>query len=448
MKRLSEKNQTLITAYIEKSSHDGRGIARIDGKTTFVEGALPEEEVSFILTKQKKDYNEGRVVSIVKASPHRVDPACLHFSVCGGCSMQHLNVKEQIQEKQKQMLDMLSRIGNCSPESILPPLVAKTWQYRTKARLSVRFVQKKNTALVGFREKNNPRYIAEVTACAILTDKLACSIHDLRELINTLDNPSCIAQIEVAVGNEAALIVRNLEILSADDENKLKQFAQKFQLKMFLQPKGPSSIYLLYPQDGISYLHYDLPEHSIRFQFHPSDFTQINDSLNPLMVSKALELLDLNSSDTVLDLFCGLGNFTLPIANYCKSVVGVEGSEMMIERAKENAKLNQIENSEFFAANLEEGTILDRLGDYQFTKVLLDPPRTGAQCMVQLMDKLKPKTIVYISCNPATLARDSNILVNQKGYRLMAAGVMDMFPHTAHVESIAVFERVSKVQII
>ena len=431
-----------VTTAVEKFSHDGRGIARIDGKTTFIDGALPEETVIFQYTSKKRDYDEGVVLSVLEASPQRVKPHCPHYVMCGGCSLQHLDGATQIHEKQTLLLDVLQRVGHCQPESVLEPLTSELWHYRNKARLSVRYVEKKQSALVGFREKSNPRYITEINECPVLNRRVDAQLLPLRALIDALDDSHCIAQIEVAAGDEdVALIFRNMTPLTLADEEKIRAYADQSQFRIFLQPAGPDSVYLFYPKEAGPFLTYCLPEYDVRLQCLPTDFTQVNLSLNRRMVTHALQLLALEPDDVVLDLFCGLGNFSLPMARHCKHVVGVEGSDAMVQRASMNARANGISNAEFFCANLEEITALDALVSYTFSKVLLDPPRTGALEIVKQIDKLNPERIVYVSCNPATLARDADILVNQHGYRMLEAGVMDMFPHTAHVESIALFVR-------
>lgn len=432
--------KTQLTTTIEKFSHDGRGIARIEGKTTFIDGALPFETVMFHYTSKKRDYDEGVVDSISVHSPLRVEPHCAHYALCGGCSLQHLDGGAQIHEKQALLLDSLQRIGHCQPDTLSDPLTSDLWHYRNKARLSVRYVEKKQSTLVGFREKNNPRYITEIQHCPVLNKAVDAQLMSLRALIDSLDDPHSIAQVEVAAGDkDVALIFRNMSVLSADDENKLRHFSHTSGMRIYLQPEGSDSVYLFYPESADSYLMYSLPEYGIDFRFFPTDFTQVNAGLNRLMVTKAVEALALQSSDVVLDLFCGLGNFSLPLAKNSAMVIGVEGSEAMVNRAKMNAQRNGIINVDFFAANLEEATALDGLCDRVFTKILLDPPRTGALEIVKQMDKLNPERIVYVSCNPATLARDADVLVNQHGYRMVEAGVMDMFPHTSHVESMALF---------
>ncbi|CEK10684.1 23S rRNA (uracil(1939)-C(5))-methyltransferase RlmD [Legionella hackeliae] len=429
-------------ADIEKFSHDGRGIARINGKTTFIQGALPSEKVSFQYTCIKSDFDEGRVITILSPASSRVEPACPHYTLCGGCSLQHLDEETQIHEKQSLLLDLLKRVGHCEPETVLAPLTSDRWHYRNKARLSVRYVEKKQRSLVGFREKNNPRFITEIDGCPVLNETIDKEISNLRLLIDSFDDPRIIAQIEVAAGDdEIALIFRNLSPLSPEDEEKLRTFGERTNFRLFLQPGGNETVKLFYPLEASEFLTYALTQENIEFKFYPTDFTQVNSGLNQLMVSLALELMNLTSNDIVLDLFCGLGNFSLPLAKYSARVVGVEGSKAMVERAKMNAQANGFTNTEFFCADLEKLEAIAKLTTQRFTKLLLDPPRSGALEVVKQIESLNPERIVYVSCNPATLARDADILVNHKGYHLKAAGVMDMFPHTAHVESIALFEK-------
>lgn len=430
------------TAHVVNLSHDGKGVARIEGKATFITGALPDETVEFQYTRIKKDFDEGFLLNVITPSPLRVAPRCSHYQMCGGCSLQHLSEEQQILFKQEQLLDLLTRYGHTAPQTVLPPLKSSHWNYRNKARLSVRYVDKKQSALVGFRERNNPRYITEIGECPILNAKVDADIIHLRELINAMEDKHAIAQIEVTAGDtEVALILRNLNDLTPNDEQVIKEFALSYQYKIFLQPKGPDSVFCFYPPDSGEFLEYGLPDHQIRFAFHPTDFTQVNAPLNRSMVNLALELMDLKSSDKVLDLFCGLGNFSLPMAKYCAKVTGVEGSKTMVERAYMNANANQLNNVDFYTANLDDVTEVSKLVEQPCNKILIDPPRSGALEIVKQIESLSPQRIVYVSCNPVTLARDTDILVNQKGYVLLQAGVMDMFPHTAHVESIACFEK-------
>ena len=441
-RRQQRLSTTPVTARVEKFSHDGRGIARIEGKTTFIQNALPDETVTFQYLRKKKDFDEGKLLTVLEPSSNRVQPRCPHYALCGGCSLQHLDGAAQIHEKQSLLLDLLQRIGRNEPETILPPLKGPLWNYRNKARLSVRFVEKKQAALVGFREKNNPRYITEIDQCPVLNARIDSQIITMRHMLDAFEAPHSIAQIEVAAGDtDVALIFRNLSALSEQDEEKLREFARIANFRIFLQPAGPDSVVLFYPDDGNEYLTYRLPEEDITIKFHPTDFTQVNAELNRSMIQQALVLLELEPEDVVLDLFCGLGNFSLPLARHCAKVIGVEGSDAMVLRAQMNAKANGLTNTEFFCANLEDESALAGVRELKISKMLLDPPRTGAMEIVKHIDKINPQRIVYVSCNPATLARDADILVNEHGYKLISAGVMDMFPHTAHVESIALFEK-------
>lgn len=437
-----KKKGTLQQARVENLSNEGRGVARVEGKATFIRGALPEDLVEFEYTSIKKDYDEGRVTQILHSSPYRVEPKCPHYALCGGCSLQHLKEEEQIQFKQKQLFDLLQRFARVQPECSLEPLTADLWHYRNKARLSVRYVNKKQSTLIGFRERNNPRYITEISQCLILNKKVSDDLIPLRTLLDSLEDKQTIAQIEVAAGDaEIALIFRNLSPLLDADAEKIRQFGLSTGYMIFLQPAGPDSVHAFYPPNGSEYLHYSLPQYGLTYEFHPTDFTQINPALNRLMVEKALSLLALEPEDRVLDLFCGLGNFSLPMAQFCAKVIGIEGSGAMVKRAYRNAELNNLGNLEFFAANLDDPAEISKVIQGGFNKVLLDPPRSGALEIVKQIERINPERIVYVSCNPVTLARDTDVLVNQKGYVLRSAGVMDMFPHTAHVESIALFEK-------
>ncbi len=428
------------TARIEKFSHDGRGLARVDGKVTFIEGALPGETVTFNVTKQKRDFNEGRLLEVLVASTERVSPRCVHFGVCGGCSLQHLNEHSQIHVKQLELIDLLARVGHVTPEKILAPLTSSSWHYRNKARLSVRHVPKTKTVLVGYREKHDPSCIVDVKTCSVLNESIP--IAALQSLVLSFDDPRMIPQIEVAVGDdEAALIIRHMSALSSADESNLREFSEQFKIKIYLQPKGVDSVHLFYPPSSDDFLVYRLPEHGITFQFHPTDFTQVNAGLNQKMVTLSLELLALNDEDIVLDLFCGLGNFTLPIAKHCRAVIGVEGTATMVKRAQMNAERNGLNNTTFLARNLDDSAVMNDLKRFGANKLLIDPPRTGAYSFVKEIHTLALERLVYVSCNPATLARDLGYLVHEQGYHLSAVGVMDMFPHTAHVESIALLEK-------
>ena len=428
-----------VRVCIESLSHDGRGIAHVDGKAVFVDGALPGEEISFLYTGRARKHDEGRLCELLKPSENRVEPRCAHFDICGGCSLQHQKPGEQILAKQQTLLDNLGRIGKVEPETLLDPLTGPVWGYRNKARLGVKFVNKKGRVLVGFREKRKS-YIADVQRCEVLHPSVGERLDELAELIYGMQARARIAQIEVAAGDDVtALVFRNLDPLSWNDRQLLTEFAQQTGLHIYLQPKGPDSIELLWPEESV--LSYCLPEQNIELQFLPTDFTQVNPTINKFMVQQALELLSLQESDTVLDLFCGLGNFTMPIALKVTAVVGVEGEAGLVRRARENSRRNGIDNIEYHVFDLSEEARGQRWMQQHYNKVLIDPPRSGAQQLVPNLAELGAERIVYVSCHAASLARDAGVLVNDLGYRLSAAGVMDMFPHTSHVESMALFER-------
>lgn len=425
-----------VTATIDSLSPEGRGVARIDGKTTFIEGALPGEQVSFVYDNIRSKFSEGHTVEVLKASDLRVEAKCQHAHICGGCSLQHMDAEAQIQHKQSILLGHFEHIAKVKPDEVLPPLTGPLWGYRKKARLGVRYVRKKERVLVGFREKGKP-YLADLNQCEVLHPSVGYHLQDLADLVRSLDCYESIAQIEVAVDDtHAAMIFRNLVEVNLADKDKLIQYAKNNAVDLYLQPKGPDSVTLLYPDSAdLSYS----TEEGLQVHFKPDDFTQVNSEINIKMIQRAIELLDLQASDKILELFCGLGNFTLPLARRCASVTAVEGDKTLIDRANENAKLNNISNISYHVANLMEDVkgMPWLKGDYN--KILIDPPRSGAIEVLPHIAKLNAERILYISCNPATLARDADFLVNEAGYHLVKAGVMDMFPHTAHVESIAMF---------
>jgi 23S rRNA (uracil1939-C5)-methyltransferase len=424
---------------VESLSHDGRGVAHLDGKTVFIEGALPGEQVDFEYLATRKTFDEARVTDVHEASPDRVTPKCAHFGVCGGCSLQHMEPGAQIRAKQQVLLDNLIRIGNVAPERVLPPMTGPVWGYRTKARLGVKDVIKKGRVLVGFREKRAP-YIADLSRCEVLHPSVGEHLEELDGLVGQLDARARIPQIEVAVSEQAtALVFRNLDPLSEADVTRLRQFATESGMHVYLQPAGPDSVQALMPAEPM--LSYHLPKQEIEIRFRPNDFTQVNTEINRQMVARVLGLLELDQTDSVLDLFCGLGNFTLPMARLAGNVVGVEGDTGLVNRARDNAVLNGLENVAFHVANLAEDQRHASWAGGAYSKVLLDPPRSGAAEIMDMVGNVAPQRIVYVSCHPGSLARDAGTLVSEKGYRLQAAGVMDMFPHTAHVESIALFER-------
>lgn len=430
-------NQLEITSL----SHDGRGIGRDkNGKTVFIDGALPGEQVTYALKQKKRRFNVGSVIDVLQSSANRVTPKCDHFLTCGGCAQQHIEHMMQLDAKQNSLLEQLQHFGNVTPQNILDPITGPLWGYRTKARLGVRYVTKKDQVLVGFREKHS-NYLAEINSCAVLHPKIATLLMPLREFIYTLDARQDIAQLEVAVGdNHLAIIVRNLQPLSHKDMQAWIEFAKMHKFDLYLQPKGPDSVHKVWPQEQCERLYYYLPTQELKFAFHPTDFTQVNVDINQQMVNQTLRLLDIKAEDKILDLYCGLGNFTLPMAQLAQHVTGVEGSEAMVERGYENAKLNNINNVDFFAADLSQDQSTQTWAKQQYDKVLLDPPRLGAEAVLPLLGKMQPNKILYVSCNPATLARDIGILVNNHGYKLTNAGIMDMFPHTLHVEAMALLE--------
>lgn len=429
-----------VEVVIEKLTPEGRGVAHIDGKVVFIDFALPGEQIKFLYTRTGSKFDEGRAVEVLQASPDRVQPLCEHFGLCGGCSLQHMAPEAQIIAKQQTLVDQLQYMAGVQAAEILPPLRGPVWGYRHKARLGVKFVFKKNKVLVGFREKAESM-LADLSHCKVLHPSVGEKLEELGQLIMGMTARNTIPQIEVAVSADVtALVFRHMEPLSDDDQQILIRYAEKNNLHIYLQPGGPDSVHPLWPKQPEP-LQYRLEQHNITIQFAASDFTQVNPDINRQMLDRALNLLDLQPNEKVLDLFCGLGNFTLPMARRVAHVTGVEGSVEMVVKARRNALLNKIENVEFHAADLSADLTGYPWLNQQYDKILLDPPRTGAMSMLKYLGKLGATRIVYVSCNPATLARDAQVLVNDYGYKLQAAGVMDMFPHTAHVESIAVFNK-------
>lgn len=426
---------------IESLDHEARGITRQEGKTVFVDSALPGETVEYASFRRKPNYELAHLVSVLAPSPVRVEPRCPHFGICGGCAMQHMEPSAQVAAKQRVLEDGLWHIGRVRPERILPPIFGEPWGYRHRARLAVRKVERKGGVLIGFHEKRSS-YIADMTTCAILPPHVSDMLMPLRELIGALSVVERMPQLELAVGAHCtALVLRILQPLTAADEKMLRAFADRHQVVFYLQPKGPDTAYRFYPEDAPR-LSYALPEFALELDFRPTDFTQVNHAVNRILVRRALSLLDPQPGERIADMFCGLGNFTLPIARSGASVVGIEGSPALVKRGRESAVANGLsERVEFGVANLFESTeaSLEKLG--RFDKMLIDPPREGALELVKALGTNAPGRIVYVSCNPSTLARDAAIMVSVKGYRFAAAGVVNMFPHTAHVESIAVFER-------
>ncbi len=431
-----------MTIEITRLSHDGRGVGRDSaGKTIFIDGVLPGEKVNYKITRSKKKYDEALVVEITQPAPERVVPDCVHFLTCGGCAQQHISSAAQLAAKQQSVLELLQHFGQVQPEHLLAPLTGPTSGYRSKARLGVRYVIKKDKVLVGFREKN-ANYLADIDSCSILHPKIGNLILPLKGVISTLAAYQEIAQIEVAVGDDRmALIFRNMIELCPEDMQILINFAMQHDFDLYLQPGNPTTVYKVWPTEGVNRLHYNLPVYNLELAFYPLDFTQINPQLNVKMLAQAIDLLQLNANDHVLDLFCGLGNFTLAMATIAASVVGVEGSTDMVQRGYENAQRNNINNVKFFAADLFQDQKDAPWAKQTYTKILLDPPRSGAQEVLPLLASMGVDMILYVSCNPATLARDSGILCQQHGYKLTHLGIMDMFPHTLHVETMALFTK-------
>nr|WP_221231233.1 23S rRNA (uracil(1939)-C(5))-methyltransferase RlmD [Xanthomonas euvesicatoria] len=435
-------DRTPFQTAVTDLSHDGRGVARRDGeggKVTFISGALPGELVRAEPTARSRHFDEAKTVEVLEASPQRVTPRCPHFGVCAGCVLQHLEESQQIVAKQRVLMDNLERIGHVTPQAVLPALTGDNWGYRRKGRFSVRRVEKKDKTLVGFRELD-PRFVADLSVCYTVIPQIGEKIPLLAALIEGMDGKRDIPQIEFIAGDDAvALTIRHMQPLSERDRQAWVAFAQEHGFAIFLQPGGVDSVHPLWPQDVP--LSFRLPQWEVELAFRPLDFIQVNASLNQKMIAHAVALLETKPDDRVLDLFCGLGNFTLPLARVVREVVGVEGDAGLVARAKENAQRNGLDNAQFHAADLTQDQRSAPWMRQGFDKLLLDPPRSGA---LEVLQQLPLKTfdrIVYVSCHPGSLARDAGYLVNEQGFTLVSAGAMDMFPHTAHVESIAVFER-------
>ena len=444
-------DQTPFEVDITDLTHDGRGVARLPdpkspgeaGKAVFVAGALPGERVVAVQTGRHRSFDEARTVDVLRAAPERVTPRCPHFGTCSGCALQHYDESKQIVAKQRVLLENLERIGHVTPARVLPPLTDAAWGYRRKGRFSVRRVEKKDKTLVGFREVD-PRFVADIGECHTVIPEIGSRIPALAALVDAMDGRRDIPQIEFIAGNATAefdgvaLTFRHLQPLSMRDLDALTAFGQQHRMAIFLQPAGVDSVHPLWPADP--QLSFSLTDWQLEFAFRPLDFIQVNAGLNGRMIRTALDLLDAQPGDRVLDLFCGLGNFTLPLAREVREVVGVEGEAGLVRRARENAARNGIANAQFHAADLGKDLSDQPWMREGFDRLLLDPPRSGADFVLTQLPLKQFKRIVYVSCHPASLARDAGYLVNEKGWRLVAAGVMDMFPHTAHVESIAVFD--------
>lgn len=438
--------QPIQTAFIESLDQEGRGVAHDEGKTIFIDGALPQEHVTYQSHHVKQTFEVANVVQVHQQSNQRVKPQCPHFGVCGGCKLQHLDFAAQVAAKQRLLENDFKHIGKVKPVNMLPPLYGPTWGYRHKARLSVKYVEKKQRVLVGFNEKAT-RFVSDMNSCEVLVPEVSALIQPLQDTILQLSLRDKIPQIELAVGEAVndypviVLIFRIMGGLTTQDEQLLKAFADTHMVQVWTQTKGPDTIMPFYPLNGPQ-LQYSLPEFNLTYPFKPNEFTQVNPQINQVMIRRAMQLLMPQANERIADFFCGIGNFTLPIARSGAQVLGLEGLANLVERADESAELNQIKHVKFGVADLFKMTesSLNELG--HFDKWLVDPPRDGAFELVKAITPVtSPKRIVYVSCNPATLARDAGVLVNEKGYTLAAAGVINMFPHTAHVESIALFTR-------
>ncbi|MBN8492214.1 MAG: 23S rRNA (uracil(1939)-C(5))-methyltransferase RlmD [Burkholderiales bacterium] len=433
---------------------EAQGVARrADGKVVFIEGALPGEQVRCSVGRRKNNWEQGTLIDLRRESAQRVTPACPHFGLhagaCGGCKMQHLHPLAQVAIKQRVLEDNLWHLAKLRPEQVLAPIVGPAWGYRHRARLSVRHVAKKGTVLVGFHERKS-RYVADMQVCPVLPPRVSAMLMPLRELIGAMDQRDRLPQIELAMGDEVvALVLRHLEPLTEADLQRLRNFAALHGVQWWLQPKGPDSVQRL--DEGGPELAYALPEFGVRMPFQPTDFTQVNAAINRVLVVRALQLLQVQAGDRVIDWFCGLGNFSLPLATQAAQVLGIEGSEALVQRARDNAVRNGLAaKMRFEARDLFTLSATDLVAQGPADRWLVDPPREGAFALAKALAEVHaapvpgwtpPRRIVYVSCNPATLARDAGLLVHQAGYRCTHAGVVNMFPHTAHVESIAVFDR-------
>ncbi|MFL6653580.1 MAG: 23S rRNA (uracil(1939)-C(5))-methyltransferase RlmD [Sulfurifustis sp.] len=438
--RVGAPRGDIAVALVESLTHDARGVARIDGKTTFIEGALPGERVRFRYHNKKSRYDTGAVLEVLEPSPDRTTPPCPHYGICGGCSLQHLGAPAQVRAKQRVLAETLVHVGRVEPARWLPPIEGSPQHYRRRARLGVRNVPKKGGVLVGFRERRRS-YITPLENCLTLDARLAALLPGLRDLVSRLSRPDRLPQIEVSAGdNVCALVFRHLEALTPADIEHLRAFAEQSGVIAYLQPGALDTVHALWPPSPPT-LAYHLPHFDVRLQFAPTDFIQVNGGVNRALVTRAVELLDPNRSESVLDLFCGLGNFTLPIARRAGRVAGIEADAGLIERARANAAMNGLGNAEFRVGNLYDADVASLFSDGRWDKLLLDPPRAGAMEAIKALPADAPARIVYVSCNPGTLARDSEYLVHVLGYRLEAAGIADMFPHTSHVESIALYVR-------
>lgn len=436
MKRISASPET---ADIVDLSHEAKGVARIEGKTVFVADALPGERVMLRRVRRHRNFDEAVLESVLLPSPDRVAPACPHYGTCGGCALQHLAPAAQLAFKQAQLLENLVRLGGVEPERVLEPLAGPVWGYRRRARLGVKHVARKGRLLVGFRERAAP-FVADLHECRVLAPPADRLIDPLAELVSELSIAGRVPQIEVAIaGNDCALVLRVLDPPTTADRDRLRDFERVQSVRVYLQSGGPATVAPLSPDRGP--LRYELGHFGLSIEFEPTDFIQVNASLNEAMVARAIEMLDPGSESHVLDLFCGLGNFSLPLARSAGEVVGVEGDTGLVARAERNARRQGVANASFHAADLTNPAAWSGWAARRYDRVLLDPPRAGAREVLPVVGGCGAGRVVYISCHPGSLARDAGILVRDHGFRLVAAGVMDMFPHTIHVEALAVFDR-------
>jgi 23S rRNA (uracil1939-C5)-methyltransferase len=416
-------------------THEGEGVVH-GGKTVFVAGALPGEPIRFRRTRRHRQHDDGELLELIERSPDRVTPRCGHFGVCGGCALQHLAPAAQVAAKERELRETLARVARVTPGNWLTPLTGPVWGYRRRARLGVRFVRKKGRVLVGFRERAAP-YVAELAACEVLAAPAGALITPLALMLDELSIREQLPQIEVAVGDNAtALVLRVLEPPSSEDRARLAAFAATHGVRLYLQSGAPEALEPLCDEGEA--LRYGLSQFGLEMEFAPTDFIQVNAAVNEALVERAVSLLELTAEASVLDLFCGLGNFTLPAARRAASVVGIEGEERLVARARANAARNAITNAAFHCADL--GAVPEATAPWsrrRYTHVLLDPPRSGARELLSTVARLAPRRVLYISCHPGSLARDLEVLVHGHGFTLAAAGVVDMFPHTAHVESLA-----------
>lgn len=428
------------TYTITALSHEGRGITRDAGKTLFVRDALVGETVTIDKRKRRGQFDEANALDILNPASDRVTPPCIHFGICGGCSLQHMTPNAQIKHKESVLLEQLRHFGNTTPDHVAQPLTGPSTHYRQKARLGIKYVFKKNELLIGFRERGG-RFLTHMQMCSILDPRIMQGLPPLKDTLLTLSNFKEIPQVEVACGDEqTAFVLRHLSPFTDADLAQLKAFATETNITVYLQPKGPDTVHRFWPE-GEARLQYALPEEAITLKFHPCDFTQVNAEINRKMIAQAMAWLNPGTEDRVLDLFCGLGNFSLPLARRSQHVTGVEGCEKMTARAQDNAYLNSLSNVSFYAADLTQDQTNTPWFNSHYDCALIDPPRSGAKEILEQLAALKIPKLLYVSCNPATLARDAQILCDEMGYTLIKAGVMDMFPHTTHVESMALFIR-------